>query len=470
MENKKLSPLLVNSYALGQGTLTMAFTVPTMYLMMFCTDYLGINPVALGTGMGIAKTFDFIISIVAGGIIEKVNMKHGKYMSWIRLLTATLFFGNIVQMLDTTAFISSPTVRLLIVCVFYVMFHGSMNFNATSRAALIPKLAGADMEARKTLTARQAQVGAAVSIISSAITLPCIQFVEKLTGSPSLGYFLVTLVFSLSFVVCNVIFIKEGQPYDPPTPAGAAKKQSPTVKQMISSVVTNKQMLIVFAGFTVFTVGTQLYTGLTSYYFKATGNFAFMTIPLTARAVCAFLASMVVPKIGRKIGKKMSLVAGWVIYAAGLSFMGMFGLNSANEANLVVMTVGMCVCQSAMYMYTPFMANYYLDCGEYGYYTTGVDNRTMAVTVMNWPTKIGFAVGGTLQGFALAWTGYEVVDGVGTFASLKGFMSVITFVPAICCLAAAAIIFLLYKLTDEEAAMYAKANAEREAAEKLAQA
>ncbi|MBR6801071.1 MAG: MFS transporter [Eubacteriaceae bacterium] len=466
MEKKKLSPMLVNSYALGQGALTMAFTVPTMFLTVFMTDYLGIDPIALGTGMGIAKALDFIISIVAGGIIEKVEMKHGKYMSWIRLLTITLFFGNVVQMIDTSAFVGNSTMRLVIVCVFYVMFHGSMNFNATARAAMIPKLAGADMEARQTLTSRQAQVGAATAIISSAITLPSVQLVEKLTGSPSLGYGIVTLVFSLVFVGCNLLFIKEAQPYDPPTMAGAAKKQSPTVKQMISSVFTNKQMIVIFLGFTIFTVGTQLYTGLTAYYFRVTDNYSFMTVATTSRSICAFLASMVIPKFAKKFGKKMSLVIGWTLYGVGL--LGIWALamdKDAGTANLAIMTVLMCFCQVAMYMYTPFMANYYLDCGEYGYYTTGVDNRTMAVTVMNWPTKIGFAVGGTLIGFALSWAGYTVAPGatIGTFASVSMFMNMFALVPAIACFAAAAWIFVFYKLTDEEAAMYAKANAEREA-------
>ena len=97
MENNKpvLSDSIINLNALSNGLNTMAFTVPTLYLNMFMTDYLGISPVAMGTGMLIAKTFDFIISLVVGVIIEKANMKHGKYLSWLRLLTVTVFFGNI---------------------------------------------------------------------------------------------------------------------------------------------------------------------------------------------------------------------------------------------------------------------------------------------------------------------------------------------------------------------------------------
>ena len=306
MENNKpvLTDSIINLNALSNGLNTMAFTVPTLYLTMFMTDYLGISPVAMGTGMLIAKTFDFIISLVAGVIIEKANMKHGKYLSWIRLITATLFFGNIIQMLDTTAFVGSSTMRLVIVMIGYMMFHGSMNFNAASRAAMITKLAGPDMAARKKITARQAQVGSAVSIISSAITLPCVQFVQRTTGSETMGYFLVALVFSTSFAITNMIYVKKAQPFDPYDPNPAAAKSRPTIGQMVSSVVTNKQMLILFVAFTITGIGNQVYAGITTYFFRCTGTFGKYTIVLTARSICAFLASMVAPSIGKKLGKK----------------------------------------------------------------------------------------------------------------------------------------------------------------------
>lgn len=464
MEKPKLTSLHINTYALANALNTMAFTVPTLYLNLFMTDYLGISGVAIGTGLLVAKTVDFIVSIIAGVVIEKSNMKHGKYLSWIRLLTITLFFGNIVQMLDTSSFISNPTIRLAIVCIFYMMFHCSMNFFATSRAALIPKLAGADMEARKKLTARQAQVGAAATIISSAITLPAIQLVERLIGSPSMGYFVVALVFSASFVVVNVIFVKSAQPFDPPTQE-ASKKKTATVAQMFSSVVTNKQMLILFVSFTIFTLGTQIYTGLTAHFFRVTGTFSSMTIALTARSICALGATLVGPAIGRKLGKKGALICGWSVYALGGVVIWLFALNSAGQANLIAMTVGMCLCESARYLYMVFMANYYLDCGEYGYYTTGIDNRTMAVTVMNWPTKIGFALGGSLVGFSISWAGYVAPVGTAApyFQYMDRFMMVLGLIPAICVVVATVIILVLYKLTDKEAAHYAKANAEREA-------
>ena len=474
MEDKKpvVTNSIINLNALSNGLNTMAFQVPTLYLTMFMTDYLGISPVAMGTGMLIAKTFDFIVSLVAGVIIEKANMKHGKYMSWIRLLTVTLFFGNIIQMLDTSAFIGNSTVRLVIVMIAYMSFHGSMNFAAACRAGMVQKLAGPDMETRKKITARQAQFGSAVSIISSAITLPCVQFVQRVTGNETLGYFLVALAFSTCFAVTNLLYCKKAAPFDPYDPnAATSTKARPTIGQMVSSVVTNKQMLILFLAFTFTGIGNQVYAGVTTYFFRCTNSFDKYTFVLTARSICAFLASMVAPSIGKKLGKKNSLLFGWSLNAAAGLVIYFFALRADGSANLIAMGAAMCIKQAANYFYMVFTANYWLDCGEYGYYTTGVDNRTMAVTVMNWPTKISMALGGSLVGYAIAWAGYNPpVDGSApSFTYMGRFMTIIGLLPCITLLLGAVVIFLFYKMTDEEAVRYAKLNAEREAAAKAAQ-
>ena len=471
MEKPPVKNSLVTSYALGNAMNTMAFTVPTLFLSMFMTDYLKISPVAMANGMLIARFVDFAVSLIAGMVIEKSHFKTaGKHLGWIRLVTATLFFGNIIQMLDTSAFVGNSTVRLVIVMIFYMMFHCSMNFNATARAAILPKICGADMEMRKKFTTRQTQLGAVVQIFGNALIIPLVAFMGKLTGREGLGYFIGAFIFSALFVIFNMWFVKLSAPYDPPETAAAARR-TPSVGQMLESLVNNPQMLILFACFTIFTMGSQLYAGVITYFFKATGHFndGSYTAALTARSVCAFLASMGAPILARKLGKKSAMVVGWFSVALAGVIIKFFAFNAATgEANIMVMTVCMCLIQAAMYLYMGFMAVYYLDCGEYGYYKTGIDNRTMAVTVMNWPTKIGFMLGGSMVGWMIAWAGYQApqaADQVGTFASMDKFMTTMGLIPAILAAVGALGILLFYKLDDKTAAEYAKANVEREAAE-----
>ena len=471
MESKpQVTKSLINNYALANAMNTMGFTVPTLFLSMFMTDYLGISPVAMANGMFIARLVDFFVSIVAGGIIEKAHMKHGKYLSWIRLLTVTLFFGNIIQMLDTTPFVGNATARLVIVMIFYMMFHCSMNFNAISRGAILPKFCGADMELRKKFTSRQMQMGALVSIFGSMIIVPIVEFVGKTTGRESLGYFLGALLFSGLFVVFNTIFFRQAAPFDPPEAAGTVRK-SPTVAQMVQSLVSNPQMLILFLCFTTFTMGNQLYAGVLTYFFRVTGNFSKYTIALTSRSVFAFVCTLIAPPLARKLGKKAAIVVGWTMVAvAGLLLK--FGAYTNGSANIVLVIASMCLIQGALSLYMSFQAVYWLDCGEYGYYKTGIDNRTMAVTVMNWPTKIGFMFGGSLVGYMLAWAVYNAQGGTGgaqgSFEHMDRFLTTFGLIPAILAAVAAVCVLLFYKLDDKTAAEYAKANVEREAAEKAA--
>lgn len=464
----KVSNALITNYGLSNSMNTIAFTVPTLFLTMFMTDYLGISPLAVANGMLIARLVDFFVSIIAGAVIEKSNMKHGKYLSWLRLTTITLFFGNVVQMLDTSAFVHNTTIRLVIVMIAYMFFHCSMNFAATCRAAILPKYCGADMELRKKFTARQAQIAAAAGIISSAITLPLVNFVSRVTGQESLGYFVVALIFSSLFVVLNVIYLKQSEPFDPYVPADAATaKKTPTIGQMFSSLFTNKQMLVLFICLTLHTMGSQLYTGLLTYYFRLTGTFdSYYTVALTIRSVVQLGATFVIPPLARKLGKKGSISMAWLLSAACLILARFLAIRADGSANVIIMIIAMSGVQSALSFYMSFAAVYWLDCGEYGYYTTGVDNRTMSVTVMNWPTKIGFMVGGSMVGWMLTWAGYVVPEGatIGTVASMSRFMTAFTLIPAICSICAAVGILMFYKLTDAEAAKYAKANVEREAA------
>ena len=113
-----------------------------------------------------------------------------------------------------------------------------------------------------------------------------------------------------------------------------------------------------------------------------------------------------------------------------------------------------------MYLFIGFGVNYFLDCGEYGYYKTGKDNRAIAMSMYNIPMKIGFMLGGSIASYGLAFLGFEA-GMVMTESFINRYMFLIGVVPAVLVAIAALIIHFGYKITDEDAAAYAKANMER---------
>lgn len=271
------------------------------------------------------------------------------------------------------------------------------------------------------------------------------------------------------FAICNLIFLKQAAPYDPPADAfekgHSSSAVSPTIGQMWSSLVTNPQMTILMVCFVFFTIANQIYAGTLTYFFRVTGHYDSYTFALTARSVCALVASIVAPGIAVKLGKKGTLFISWFI-AAGVGLGFKFFCYNNGETNVVLAMVLVCLYQAAQYLYMSYFANYFIDCGEWGYHKTGIDNRTMALTVSSWPTKLGNMFGGSIVALGIAWAGYVPPSGsgadLGSFSSMSRFLDVFGLIPAILSIVAALGIVFFYKLTDKEAAECAKANEERE--------
>lgn len=459
MEKSKITNREMMAYALPGAVSAMVHQPPVQYGMMFMTEYLGISAAAMGTAMLVAKLLDYVVSIFAGSIIEKTHSKkHGKYAFWMRLTTYTLFFGSLLQLVNTTGMIASPLVRLLIVSIFYCCLHFGMNFRATAQGGILQRMAGTSMEDRKRLNARQAQIAAAVTIISGATTIPLIQFFGQQFGEAN-GYAVMVLTFGIVFLLLSFFLLFPiMKKYDLPRERAEVAK-APSVGQMFKSVITNKQMIIMFLLMTATTIGTQIFNPLLAYYFRVvTGQFSVMTLLLTIQGIVGFLFSLIAPPIAKKLGKKGALIFGSV-----LSILSFLGIWLIGLQHLWAMVFFACLVRGAISINACFRYNYYLDCGEYGYYTTGQDNRTMALTVMNWPTKIGFLVGGSAVGYGLALIGYTAgMEVTATFASK--FMALIGLVPASFSLIALLLAVFGYKLTDEQAEFYASENHKREAA------
>ncbi|KPU43267.1 putative symporter YjmB [Oxobacter pfennigii] len=463
MEKNKLKESEIIAYALPGAVSAMVHQPPVQYGMMFMTDYLGISPAAMGTAMLVTKLLDYVVSIFAGSIIEKTpSEKHGKYALWMRWTTYTLFFGSLLQLVNTTGIIPSPLARLLFVSVFYCTLHFGMNFRATAQGGIMQRMAGTSMDDRKRLNARQAQIAAAVTIISGATTIPLIQFFGKQFGEAN-GYAVMVLTFGIVFLGLSFFTLfPVMKRYDLPRERAEVAK-APSVAQMFKSLIDNKQMIVMFLLTTATTVGTQIYTPLLAYYFRVvTGQFSVMTLLLTVQGIAGFLFSLIAPPIAKKLGKKGALIFGSVLSIASFLGIWLIGLN-----NLWAMVVFACLARGAVSINACFRYNYYLDCGEYGYYTTGQDNRTMALTVMNWPTKIGFLAGGSAVGFGLALIGYTA--GMEITPAFAGkFMALFGLVPAAFSIISLLLTIFGYKLTDEQAAFYAAENVKREAALKQA--
>ncbi len=487
MQNdSRLTNKQVNMYCMYGLTSFMAMMPAFMYYRMFMQVNLGVPAALLSVLVLIGTGTDFVFSIIAAPIVEKNSGGNkGKYRWWFTFMPYVMFTGAIVTFI-APASIGSPLVKGLICILGYILICGSVSILGIANSGIMQALAGPSMENRNRLAMTGARMMAAATIATSVTILPLKTAIFNATGNEQLGYLVASAIFGATILFGARCTLSVSKPYDLPRPKlTAAEKEAMgggvSVADMFKSVATNGQLLVLILVYSVYNFGFNFAAGFEMYFFqfwKTPETFATVyTLHQTARSVASLVGSFIGPQLGMKLGKKKALATGLGLWGCGL--VGVYFVCKGNSP-WYIFTAFSCINSMCMYIFSGFGINYFLDCGEYGYYKTGQDNRTVAMAMFNIPMKIATMFAGSLSAVALGAIGFDAVtltaasgDFAGAVAAftdaIKGpFMFWFSLFPAIMMFIASALVMVGYKITDEDAAMYAKANAERAMAQMAA--
>lgn len=441
----------MGSYSL----LTLAIMVGFMYLNTFATEVLVIPAGTLAVALGVAKLLDFCFSLFAGAIIEKVKTgKTGKNQSWLYLGRWILAVSIMAEVCNTSA--APLIVRVAVLSVSYTVLNCLMNILQTAYYGVLAAVAGPNMANRNAMTINMTRQSTVITIICSFIPT----FVTVLPFG-NWNYFIVAFVFMLPMPFALGAIAKCADGKDVPVGATGSVNQV-GIGDMFGTLLKNPQMLVLFLVFTILYIAQFTYQANYTYYFiYVVGDFTKMTLATLINAFVGFLAAMVMPKLGAKLGKKMSCVFGFLMMSVALILVSFFGAPNG-VPNLTAYIIIMSLLMAGTYTWMPYMVVLFLDAGEYFLYKTGKDTRAIAAGLASPPMKIGMTVGNTLGLALLSAIGF--VSG-GAFEIsvtwIANFMRVTFMLPGLIYLAAAIIMLLFYKISDKDAAMYAQANAEK---------
>jgi Na+/melibiose symporter-like transporter len=292
-----------------------------------------------------------------------------------------------------------------------------------------------------------------------------------------MNYTIMTAVFALFYFVGIAILRSIAKPYDivEDTPGFAAPKVS--LGDMVKAVTTNSQLLILLTVNTLSMIGMMAMMNIMIYYWQlivpythgvpmGTSFPGLYTLGSTITTLASFVFAMFGPILGTKVGKKNAIVIGML----GSTVSGV--LNFFFGAGMWALYVAISMIGTfAAAMFAGFGINYALDCGEYGLWKTGQDHRLVIMSMTNMPMKIAAIIGGFIL-YVLAAVGFD--SGAVMMSTMTGelpafvnddfvtaFMLCMCLVPAIFNLLGALLMRFAYKITDEDAAMYAKENMER---------
>jgi Na+/melibiose symporter-like transporter len=462
---RKVTNTEIVRYSLYSFASFLAATVMGSFMNIFITEKLLVSAAIMGMVLMVGRVVDLLVCAVSGGIIQRANMRWGKYRSWMIILKYVIFAGYFFLFFNSTSF--PFPVKVLFILLGYLAVNVSLNFVGTASFGILAAISGPSLENRNKMSIWNTRFMVVGQIIAAASALPLINLLSKKLGDVN-SYTLVMTVVGLIFFLGIKSISDVAKPYDPPPQAGGAAAPKVGIGDMIKAVFTNDQLLIfMFTQLCSYTAVFGILGTLRAYYFMyILGDFNLLTPVMTATTLIGLACITVGPKVGTKLGKKRALVVGMTFYAISGVLIFLFGATSvyAYVGLLAIGTLG-------NYFWVGFGVNYTIDCGEYGYWKGGKDNRTVIMSMFNVPMKLAVLLGGTVGALALAFIGYKPgFDPKEVAHFSRNFMFMFGCVPGLLNALGALVFGLAYKITDTDAAKYAKENAEKAQALKQAPA
>jgi len=437
--------------------MAMGTSVPMYYLMFFLTDYAGMAPAIMAIILTISRVVDFLFALVVGPIIQKSNMRWGRYRSWILISVFLVQIGLFMMFVNPDIPLGA---KAIIVCIGYMLQNAPMNSLITAQYGLMANITGASTENRIAISAKVMQGMRVAAIVVSAITLPLINYILARGMN---GFLVVSMIYGATMIISSLVMFVKTKEYDI-YDASLKNAASVSVGQMYLQTLRNSQIWVVLIAHSLSTIAVLLVASVGIYYFQySVNNVDMQPVSATIMAIVACVASFVMAPVAVRTGKRNSAIISALFGVVCMALIGLFAHQN----------VWFYIVVSAVYGFGSALVgtvgvNLFLDAAEYQLYKTGKDSRAFVMSLYNLPMKIGLAVSAPITAFMLTASGYrqETIDGVLVpyMANPHIFVRWFGLLLAAICLVSMLMYLFLYKITDAKAAEYVAENQRRMAA------
>ncbi len=266
METKpKLTFMSKLAYGLGAVGKDMVYMLSASYVLYYFQDVLGVNAIAMGVILLVARIFDAFNDPIMGVIVAKTKTRWGKFRPWLLIGTLTnavilFLMFSCPPSLDAKGLIAYAAVTYILWGVTYTM----MDIPYWS---MIPAFTegGKEREGLTTLARSCAGVGSAIITI---VTVKAVQMLGNAFGGSNakeielVGFKWFSLAVAILFIVFTVltcIFVKE---------KSTANMKTVSVGQMFKALIKNDQALTIVVAIVLINLSIYITSNLVIYFFK----------------------------------------------------------------------------------------------------------------------------------------------------------------------------------------------------------
>ncbi|MCD7737300.1 MAG: glycoside-pentoside-hexuronide (GPH):cation symporter [Lachnospiraceae bacterium] len=253
----KLSMKEKASYGLGAVGKDMVYMLSASYVLYYYQDICGVNAIAMGIILMIARVFDAFNDPIMGVVVAKTKTRFGRFRPW--LLTGTLLNAVILVLMFSAPPALNGAGLVAYAAITYILWGMTYTIMDIPYWSMIPAFTegGRERESLTTLARSSAGVGSALITV---ITMMCVMALGG--GDERVGFKWFALIVAVLFVLfigCTCLNIREKSTVD---------MESPSVGQMFRALFRNDQAMTVVITIVLINCAVYITSNLVIYFFK----------------------------------------------------------------------------------------------------------------------------------------------------------------------------------------------------------
>ncbi len=452
-------------YMMGDFGNDFTFLFAQMYLMVFCTDVLGIGAGIVGIILMSARIVDAFTDAGMGRICDIAKpTKDGRFRVWIKRMAVPMGLSSmLIYMYWVKDF--PDTMKIVWVFVTYILwgsfFYTACNIPYGSMSSVITN----DAKERASLSVFRT-VGAVMAGMIIGMVTPQLVYRANEAGQQVIIPERVTLVAVIYGILAIIFYLgcfkltTERVQIQVDKDAKKGLGIGETLKQLVSC----GPLLVVIAVALLLLIGSLLTSTMNTYLYKDYfNNTSVMALASLTSTLAMLLMAPFATKLAGKFGKKEVCSAGMLLATVMFLLLWVLKVKSpmAFIAMLFVSNVGMGLQSMLTWAFIG-------DVIDYQEIKTGTRCDGTVYAIYSFSRKLAQAAAGGLGGFVLVAIGYvSSTEGIAQTDSVKtGIYNCSTLLPGVCYLVVFLLLAFVYPLGKKKVEENTRILAERRQAQK----
>lgn len=397
MDSQKLSIKEKLAYGLGDSAANLIGSTQATFLLYFYTDVFGISAPTAGAILLVSRVVDAFNDPIVGALADRTTTRWGRYRPWV-LLTALPMAIALVLCYTTPDFSASGKIVWAIVTYNLMMIvYAANNIPYCALSGVMTS----DGNERTNLASWRFLCAMAAALAVNMFTVDMVELLGR--GSSSAGYQRTMVVWGAIAVACYVTTFAFTRERVSPSP-----RQRSTLFEDLGDLFHIGPWIALFLLASLIYVQLALRGGTMLYYFQHyqqapqllgwIGNFGlFNGVGLAVIMIGVFLSNPLAKRFGKRNTFQVCLLLSAILMAMFVmlprdSVLGLFVLQI-----LLQLTFGPTI---------PLLWAMMADVADYAEWKTGRRSTALAFASIVFGLKLGFGIGGWLNGELLHLAGY----------------------------------------------------------------